>query len=1007
MNQNLIRKCLFFVLALTVSNVFSQTLSGNVSTKNEPLPGVSVVIKGTNKGTTTDFDGNFTLSNVNPNATLVFSYLGFVTQEIEVSNRNTIQVVLEESLEQLEEVVLIGYGQTQRRKTLSTAISTVSSKQIEDTPVARVENLLQGAAAGVVLQQNSGAPGSTSTVRVRGVGSPSSATSNPLYIVDGLPVPDIQHINPDDIKDLVVLKDAASIAIYGSRGSNGVILVKTKSGSKNKKTTVSINGYSGYQFLGNKPDLMNASEYINYYNQAVVEANGNLNGSRGAFSEAERNLLPDTDWYEQIAKPAAMSNIAVSLAGGGETFSYLISGGNFNQEGIFSRDGKTNYNRKNINASFNADLRKNIQLKANIGISKIINSHPVYSIGSINALPPIYPTHDENGEVFNPGRQSPNPEYKGVPLNVIGEMTNPLWELNKFQGNEGTNSINNYGISVDWQPVKDLNVSATYNHYINDGLWRDFTPSLGAVYPTQDFFLRGSYTEAPSVFNRDQIVTTATYTFSKLAEKGHHLDWIVGYEVLDESFHFGESTTNVSDYLTTDFSKANFALATDRFGAVYTPASVTERGLVSYLTRFRYDFNGKYLATASFRIDKSSTFGENFESGYFPAISLGWVVSEESFLNESKWIDLLKIRGGWGISGIDASSGYDYLSTINSNVSYAGNPGLSLTKLANPNLKWEGIEQWNAGIDLTVFNNLGISIDYYSKETSDILLGANTPDSSGLDPATVNIGAVKNSGYELSLSYTKKSDNFSWNANLNAGYNKNEVTSLGNNGQDLDGGFTGALFAGAITRTSVGQPIGSFYGYVVEGVDVNGNLLFKDLNDSNNNRRIPDDEDKTFIGKPLPDWTAGLNLGASFSRFDFSTFIYGATGNEVFDATIRYTAVGSNRPKSYLQEGAPRNLAIAAPGDSNGENLVSDFHIKDASFIKLKNVVFGYSLPESIIDKLSADKIRLYVSGQNLFTLSKYGGADPEIGGGVLDSGIDRGFYPQSRSYLLGFQINF
>ncbi|WP_242155622.1 SusC/RagA family TonB-linked outer membrane protein [Aestuariivivens sediminis] len=1006
MDKRLTKISLFVALAITVSSTFSQSIKGNVKSEVGPLPGVSVIVKGTNNGTSTDFDGNYSINVVNSNSILVFSYIGYKTEEILVGNQSRIDVTLRESIEGLDEVVLIGYGQSQSKRTLSTAISEVSTEQIENLPVSRVENILQGAAPGVIVQQNSGAPGSSSTIRIRGVGSPNN--SDPLYIVDGFPVPNLQHLNPDNIKELVVLKDAASTSVYGSRGSNGVILVKTKSGRKNTKPVISINGYSGFQYMGNKPDLMNASEYINYYNQAVVESGGNLNGNRGAFSEAERNALPDTDWYDAVSRTASMSNLAVSLSDGGEKYSYAISGGIFDQEGIFSRAGKSSFNRKNLSASLNADIRENIQVKASASVSKMVDYYPVGSIGSINALPSIYPTYAENGEIFNPGRQSPKPEFNGVPLNVMGEMTNPLWELNEFVGSEGINDVINYGLSADWQPITDLNVRASYSYYKNSGLFRSFTPSLGAVFPIQDFFLRGSYTEAPSGIVRDQITATVAYTFSSLEPKGHHLDLLVGYEVIEEESHFGENTTNVSDYLTTNFDDANFSLATDRFGANFTPASIIERGLVSYIGRVKYDYKRKYLATASLRRDESSTFGQNFRSGFFPSFSVGWVLSEERFLKNSNGINVLKVRSGWGISGVDSSQGYAYLSTINSNVSYAGNPGLSLTRLANPNLKWEELEQINVGLDLTVLNNsLNLSIDYYSKETTDILLEANTPDSSGLNPSLVNVGSVKNSGVELALSYKKSFDKFSWNASLNMGYNENEVTSLGNNGQDLQGGFTGALFSDPITLTSIGEPIGSFYGYVVEGMDANGNLLFKDLNGSGNNRRTPDAGDKTFIGKPLPDLTAGLTLGCAFSGFDFSAFFYGATGNDIFDATIRYTAIGSNRPASYLQDGAPRNMAVAAPGDRNGENLVSDFHVKDASFIKLKNIVFGYSLPDHVTHKLRADKIRFYISGQNLFTLTKYQGVDPEVGGGILSSGIDTGFYPQSRSYLLGFQINF
>jgi len=997
------KKILLGIFILMISNMYSQNVSGNVTSNTGPLPGVNILVKGANNGAQTDFDGNYRIDKVNAKSVLVISYLGFKTQEILVGDRTEINVNLEESKNNLDEVILIGYNQSQSKRTLSTAISTVSTKQIEDLPVSRVENILQGAVAGVIVQQSSGAPGSSSSVRIRGVGSPNN--SDPLYLVDGFPVPDIQHLSPEDIEELTVLKDAASIAIYGSRGSNGVILVKTKSGRRNSKQVISITGYSGFQFLVNKPDLLNGPQYIEYYNQGVAEVGGTPSISRGAFTEAEKNILPDNDWYDIISRDAAISNLAASVSGGGEKYSYSISGSTFDQEGIISKAGNSSYNRKNLKTSFNADVRENFQIGVSASVSKAVNLNPINGVGSINSLPAIYPTHAENGEVFNPSR--PNNEYKGVPLNVVGEMTNPVWERNEFGGSEEINDIINYGISGDWQPIKDLDLHAAYSYYRNDGLSRSFTPSLGAVYPTQQFFLQGRYSESPSRFDRDQITTTAAYTFSKLAPKGHHLDVLVGYEVIEEKRNFDQNTTNVSDYLTTDFDAANFALATDRLGADFTPASITERGLVSYIGRVKYDFRRKYLATASFRNDASSTFGQNFQSGFFPSFSLGWVLSEENFLNNSSWMNLLKLRSSWGITGTDASSGYAYLSTLNSNVRYGDNAGLSLTRLANPDLRWEEIEQYNVGIDLTAFNNtFNLSFDYYSKETTDILLESNTPASSGLSPALVNVGAVKNSGLEMELSYKKYSDKFSWNASLNIGYNKNEVTDLGNNGKDIQGGFTGAFFSDPITRTSIGKPIGSFYGYVTEGLDADGNLIFKDLDGSGNNKRFPEATDKTFIGKPTPDLTSGLTLGASYSGFDLSAFFYGSVGNDVFEGTIRYTAISSNRPASYLQEGAPRNIAVAAAGDTNGEELVSDFHVKDASFIKLKNVVFGYSLPENVVNKINVDKIRVYISGQNLFTLTKYPGIDPEVGGGILNSGIDTGFYPQSRSFLLGFQIN-
>lgn len=1003
-----IKLILLFVLLMSVNNAFSQTVEGIVSSLGEPLPGVSVTVKGTAKGTYTNFEGQYIIDGLDSNSVLVFSFIGFTTQEVIVGNQTKIDVELVESKEMLKEIVLIGYGQSQNKKTISTAISTIDTKTIEQLPVARVENLLQGNAPGVVLQQNSGEPGSTATIRIRGVGSPNS--SDPLYIVDGFPVPNLQFLNPNEIKNITILKDAASTAVYGSRGSNGVVLVETKSGRKyDSKPSISINGYTGFQKMGYKPDLMNASEYINYYNQAVAEAGGNLNGNRGAFTEEERNLLPNTDWYDATSRTASMSDLAVSLSDGGNKYSYTLSGGLFEQEGIFSRGDNTRYTRKNIRSAFYADVRDNLKIGITTNIANMTNSYPVGGIGNSNSLPAIYPAYAENGELFNPGRQNPSPSYNGVPLNVMGAMTNPLWALNDFGGSERVQDVKNYGATINWKPIKDLKIDFSYNYFKNNTLDRSFNPSLGAVYPEQDFFLVGFYSESPTIDVKNQFSATAEYTFSKLETTGHNLKVLAGHEVLDSKLTYGGNIVNVGDYLTYDFDDVNFALAANPSDATFTPSKIAEVGLVSYFTRANYNYKEKYLATASFRIDKSSNFGENFRSGFFPSFSAGWLLSKEDFLSNSSWINLLKLRTSWGISGIDNSpKALAYLSTISSNVSYGENPGLSLTGLANPNLKWEELEQFNIGVDLSVFKNtFDISLDYYSKETSDILLQANTPSSSGLNPSVVNVGNVKNSGYEVAFSYKKNSDIFSWNASLNIAYNKNEVTNLGENTQGLQGGFTGALFSDPITLTNVGHPIASFYGFQVEGMDANGNLLFKDLDGSGNDRRTPDATDKTFIGKPLPDYTAGLNLGASYSGFDLTAFFYGATGNDIFDATIAYTAIGSNRPSSYLQEGAPRNMAVAAPGDSNGEDLVSDFHIKDGSFIKLKNVALGYSLPNSIVKKLKAEKMRFYISGQNLFTVTKYKGVDPEVGGSILSMGIDTGFYPQSRSYLLGFQINF
>lgn len=1022
MSTKFIKIILCFILSLTVNSAFSQTITGSVSNKEGPLPGVSIIVKGTTNGSSTDFEGNYTLENVNSSATLVFSYLGFKTQEIALDGKSVLSVILEEDAQALGEVVLIGYGQSQNKRTVSTAVSTIGSAKVEEIKVSRPEEILQGAAPGVVVAQTSGSPGAPLTVRMRGVGSPNSA--QPLYIVDGLQVPNLEYLNAGDIASMVLLKDAASAAIYGSRGGNGVIMVETKKGKKDMDApVVSFNGFYGFQNLPNKPDLMNKNQYLDYYNDGVLKANGNLNGNRGAFTEQEAQQLPDTDWYDVIFdENAPVQNYHASIINGGKKTAYSISGGLFEQKGLVAGEiGKSDFKRANVKANLVSDLSHNVQVEISGTYTKVNRNFLNENSGGtgtalmnyVTALPPIIPTHAENGELFNPGRQSPSPSYNGVPLNVLGAVTNPLFSI-EITNNEATQEIYVLGGSLSWQPVENLNLRGSYSSFSQTALNRSFTPLV--VYPEQTFSTEGNvnYSESPTRFTNNQIGGTAEYDFNSVINEDHSLTALIGFEVLETSLTNNGRVQNYGDYLTNDFSDINFAMATDISKAIVTPARVSEVGLVSGFFRANYNYKEKYLVTASLRQDRSSNFGENNRSGWFPAISGGWVMSSEDFMTNSDAVNLLKLRASYGINGTDASTRtLAYLSTVSTGAGYAGNTGIALTGLANPDLKWEELSQFNVGLDLNAFNNsFGFTFDYYIKQTSDILLAANTPLTSGLNPSIVNVGDVRNSGVELMLSYRKSYDSgFSWNASFNVGYNDNEVTSLGNNGQALQGGYTGQLFSDPITLTAVGQSISSFYGYKVEGIDAVGNLLFEDLDGSGNDPASPNDGDKTFIGSPLPDYTYGLSFGLDYSRFDLNFNFYGTQGNDIFDATVRYDAIGSNRPAEYSQEGATRNLVVAAPGDSNGENLVSDFHVKDGSFFKLRGASLGYTIDEEATAKIGCEYIRVYLQGQNLFTITNYDGVDPEIGesslNNFLDIGIDRGFYPAPRTFLFGLQFNF
>ena len=981
----------------------------------ESLIGVNILVKGTDSGTVTDFDGKYSLS-VDRGATMVFSYTGFTTQEITVGNNAVINVTLLTDAELLGEVVVIGYGQTQNKRATTTAVSTINSGQIEELRTARPETALQGSAPGVIVAQTSGSPGAPLTVRMRGVGSPNA--SAPLYLVNGIQVPNLEYLNANDIQSISLLKDAASAAIYGSRGGNGVVLVQTKQGRRNSdKPSIQFDSYYGVQNLAYKPELMNKNEYIDYYNNAV--ANFEMpTGFRGVFTDSERNALPDTDWYDAIFnKNAPTSNIHLSFADGGEKFDYSLGGGIFNQDGMVAGDiGKSDYQRRNVRGTINADLAKNLQLSVNADYTNLTRNFLIENSGGtgtalmnyITAIPAIYPTHAENGEIFNMGRQNPNPEYNGVPLNVLGAVTNPLWSI-EISNNDAVQNVLLLSGSLSYQPVENLNIRGSYSFYKLDALNRSFTPLLN--YPEQTFTTNGfvSYSETTNKVQNSQYNLTAEYTFDDLLGGDHGFKVLGGFEVIESYSNLGGNVFNAGSYLVNDFESVNFALATDISTALVNPGVEAETGLLSYFGRINYDYKDKYLVSLSLRNDQSSNFGANNRSGIFPAVSVGWLLSEESFFNV-KAIDLFKVRASWGVNGSDAAAPYSYVATVTTSAQYAGNPGITLTGLANPDLKWEELTQTNIGLDINMFNSaLGLTVDYYNKNTADILLRANTPLSTGLNPSFVNVGTVNNQGVEVLLSYRNRvNEDFKWNASIGMGYNKNEVTSLGDNGQALEGGFTGQLYADPITLTALNQPISSFYGYVVEGVDARGNLLFADLDKSGNDQTQPNDGDKAFIGNPLPDYTFGLNLGAIYKGFDLNAYFYGTYGNDIFDATIRYDAIGSNRPVGYADESAPANLFSAGSG---GEQLVSDFHVKDGSFIKLKNLSIGYSFPESVAERIRAERIRLYVAGQNLLILTKYTGADPEIGenalNNYLDMGIDRGYYPQPRSIIFGFQLGF
>ncbi|PWJ41913.1 SusC/RagA family TonB-linked outer membrane protein [Sediminitomix flava] len=996
-------------------------IKGNVisATDKMPLPGVNVKLEGTSTGTVTDFDGNYTLS-VGENSTLVFSYIGFQTTQVEVAGRSVINIELIEEADQLDEIVVIGYGEISARE-VSTAVTKIDGSKLAQQPVARAEQALQGNAPGVVVLQESGSPGAPMTIRIRGNSSVNN--SNPLYIVDGVQVPNLDFLNSSDIENISILKDGASAAIYGARGGNGVVLVTTKTGD-NKTTApkVSFSGYYGVQSLGNKPELMDKNQYIDFFNNSVDYYNtyGLEEGipSRGKFTAEEAAKLPDTDWYDEVFNQAAIQNYHASVGGGGESYNYMFATGIYKQDGMVGGDlDKSNFERKSLRGSFNKNLAEG--LKINFGGTYAQTDRNFLAENSagtgsailnyVNNLPPIFPVYADNGEIFNPGRQTPVQSYNGVELPYIGAITNPMLALELTNNNAVIDVVSAFaGASYE---VNNFKFRTNYSYYGQTGKTRSFTPTFD--YPEQTFTnLNAYYQEGLETFFRTQWDNTLQYTFE---QNDHKLVGLLGMTVIEDSW--SSSSMNGQNFYTNNFDDVTFAMMKDKSQINVTPASVVENGWLSYFGRVNYSYKGKYLFEATVRSDASSKFGPNNRWGYFPSVSAGWNISDEEFIKDIDFIDLLKFRASWGVNGNDQIDAYQYLPSLTSNAQYVisgqQTDGIAPIIMGNQDIKWEEVTQTNIGLDADFLNNrIGISVDYFIKETSDMLAQVGTPIYVGIGAPFSNVGSVRNSGIEIALSHRNTvAGDLKYNLGFNFATMKNEVTDLGG-GQPINSGVVQPSWASPISKTEEGHSIASFYGYQVDGFDEAGNIVFKDLDGEEGITEA----DKTFIGNPFPEFTYGITGGLEYKGFDLNFFFFGSQGNDIYKAFLRPDAINLNRPTyfgdSWSADNSNSDVARSNLfGYHGGHDEVSDYYIEDGSFLRLKNISLGYSLPTQLVEKIGASKVRVYVSAQNLFTITDYTGADPEIGqsnsGAFLDVGIDRGFYPQPRTVMGGFQINF
>uniref|UniRef100_UPI003217F282 SusC/RagA family TonB-linked outer membrane protein n=1 Tax=uncultured Draconibacterium sp. TaxID=1573823 RepID=UPI003217F282 len=1017
---------LMIFCTLLTFGVFAQTttIKGVVTSASDgqPLPGVAVVVKGTTIGTITNFDGVYELK-VPTDAVLIYSFIGTKPKEVVTSGLSEINVQLESSSFDVDEVVVVGYG-TQKKSLVTGAISKVDGEDLRKSSDMRVTQALQGKTAGVVISGNSGQPGDQVSVRIRGIGT--NGDAEPLYIIDGLPMSGAgtDFLSSSDIESIEVLKDAASCAIYGARGANGVVLITTKSGKTNERFTVSYDGYYGVQNPWKKVNLLNAQEYVMLTNEASVNGNGSLFFS----NEDIAGFTADTDWQNEMFNyDAPKQNHSVSFTGGSETTAYSSSLNYFNQEGIVAK-GKSQYERFSYRLNTVSEFGF-FKMGTNINLVRVIskgidtNDHFGNGLAQAINMPPIVPITNGDGSWATP-------EQFGIGLQ---EITNPVALLN-YLNSETTTSKFIGGLTGDidfGQILKSLQ-GLTFKSSISGEYasvdWRGYTPLyyLDAMHFTVD----DEASKSHDLYTRWNFENVLTY--DKTLDD-HHFTLMAGTTAFKDKYeNVGGSKKNV---IFDDFEHSYLDNATDPESAnVY--GGYSEHTVASIFGRINYDYLDRYMLAATLRRDGSSRFGSENKYGYFPSFSAGWVISREGFMSslEDK-IDILKIRASWGQNGSENIGDFGYTSIIgNQNIYYFGDSktqynGTQPQKIANPSLKWETSEQTNIGIDLAILeSSLRVSLDYYKKTTKDWLVTAPVPMLVGNSAPIINGGEVENSGFEAEVSYKKQIGKVYASVSINGAYNKNEVLDIQNAEKRLqggDGGFgqSGVLYAG------VGTPMGIFWGVKTNGIfqteeeianytNADGGLIQPNAKpgdiifiDANGDGSITDD-DRVDLGSPYPDFTGGFNLDLEYAGFDFSMFIYAALGQEVYDATRRYDMNGTNYRGDWLNRWTGPGTSNEYPrvtfvDDNQNMKTVSDFFVHDASYVRLRNITMGYTLPENITDYIKISRVRLYVTAENLLTFTPYKGYDPEIGGGVFSNGIDHGIYPQARTVLGGVNITF
>ncbi|MNQ29119.1 Vitamin B12 transporter BtuB [compost metagenome] len=998
------------------------------------VPGATILIKGTTKGTTSDFDGNFEIKAPG-NGVLTISFIGYNTVQEPINGRSEISVKMTTQSQDLNEVVVVGYG-TQKKSVVTGAISSVKAKDLEKVPNGRIEQALQGRVSGVTIAASSGQPGAASTIRVRGITTFGDGGNNPLWVVDGVVVDagGIGFLNQSDIESMEVLKDAASAAIYGTRAATGVILVTTKKG-KSGKITVNYNGFTGISSPEKTLDLLNATQYGTLLNEKSVAAGGPV-----IFSNLSA-LGKGTDWQKEIFNTGAFRySHELSISGGSDVSNFYASFGLQDQEGIVSTE-ISNYTKKNFRLNSTHKISKVFTFGQTFGFTKqkfvgIGNTNSEFGgpLSSAINLDPITPILQTDPVLANAAPYSTNPVIRnedGIPYGIselVGqEMTNPLAYAKTRLGNYDWSDDLVGNAYFEAAISKHFKFRTTFGGKLSYWGGQAFTPVyyLSATVNA----LKNSYSQSENSSFAWNVENVATYsnTFGD-----HNLTVLLGQGAYVDNIGGGSSATMyglpITSYQDASF---NFDIPqSDRSSGTY---DMTEHKLSSLFSRVNYDFKERYLFTGIIRRDGSSRFGGNNKFGVFPSFNLGWVVSKEDFWKDSEVINTLKIRGGYGVVGNDAIPDFRYLSLVQGGYNYSfGNTGAITTGYANltldnPDLRWEETSQANIGFESRFFQDLSLTVDVYNKTTTGILRPINIPGYVGVTSnPTGNVADMENRGIEVELGYRKQFGELNFSANANFAYLENEVTYVASD-SDYIVGDASFQSMGPVTRTQVGESYNSFYGLKTAGIFQNeaeiaaytstsGALIQPNARpgdfrwvDTDGNGSINDD-DKQFLGSNIPKYTFGLTLNLDYKNFDFMAFAQGAAGNQIFQGLRRLDIGNSNYQTEAMSrwtgEGTSNDYPRLTNNDTNGNfGKMSDFYLEDGDYLRLKLVQFGYSLPTNVVSQIGASKVRFYLTGENLFTLTKYTGYDPEIGGGVF--GIDKGVYPQARTFMLGANLQF